>query len=376
MAYTTGSYQYSTNFAKSPYLSCVVFVDAYRDSYSDKSVKVEASLYLGFGTSADSSSYSGSGEYITMQLTGGVTSSAVTVKPSSEVWTCNGESVKLVSTVNVYGKGPTRPNKKVSGTLSNWTSGEKTFTVTIYSSGYGNSTFSVTLAPPTYYTNAKVSMTTKSTTVNPGTDLTIKWSGTDGTNNKITKYVLYYNGSKVYSGTGTSYTVDAPPATKKYEAYVQATAAHNSPKSSTITITTNDYGTPTAMITSGNKTVKPETKITISWAGSNGTSNPISKFQLYYNDTKVYEGTASSYSVSAPPVGSTYKAYVKAVGKYGSKVGTSSSVSIKSEAYAWVAVNGVWKSVQAIYVGVNGEWKMMDPDSPISVGVNESWKGV
>jgi hypothetical protein len=37
-----------------------------------------------------------------------------------------------------------------------------------------------------------------------GANLTATWSGTNGTNNPISSYVLYKNEASIYSGTGNS----------------------------------------------------------------------------------------------------------------------------------------------------------------------------
>lgn len=378
MAYTTSNYTGSNNYSSGPYLSTYAYFSASRASGADAKVTISCSFTLAFGTSADSSSTQGKGYGYDIAFTEGISTGYTTVDSTSTSWKCDGSSVSLGG--GYSGKGPKKNAVSISGSISSWTSGAKYFTVTIYETSSSGRTakgsFRVSLGCPTYYTNASVSMTTKSQTVNPGGTVTFQWSGSNGTNNKISKYTLYYNGTAYDCGTSTSKTLAVPPATKAYSAYVKATATYNSPTSGTITITTNDYGTPTATLSTTTQTLKPDQKLKIQWSGTAGTSNPISSYQLYYNDDKVYDGTDTSFTVDVPPVGSSYSVYVKALGQYGSKVGTSSTITITTAPYLWVGVGGAWKSVQSVYIIVNGVWKDVDPDKPLNLEVGSSWKGV
>lgn len=378
MAYTTSNYTGSSDYSSGPYLSTYAVFTASRASGTATKVTISCSFTLAFGTSANSYSKQGVGYGYDIAFTEGISTGYTTVDSTSTSWECNGSSVSLGG--GYSGKGPKKDAVSISGSISSWTSGAKYFTVTIYetsSSGRtAKGTFRVSLGCPTYYTNASVSMTTKTQTVNPGGTIKFEWSGSNGTNNKISKYTLYYNGTAYDCGTDTSKTLAVPPATKAYSAYVKATATYNNPSSGTITITTNDYGTPTATLSTATQTLKPDQKLKIQWSGTDGTSNPISSYQLYYNGNKVYDGTDTSFTVDVPPVGSSYSVYVKALGQYGSKVGTSSTITITTAPYLWVGVGGAWKSVQSVYIIVNGVWKDVDPDDPLSLEVGTTWKGV
>lgn len=384
MAYTTSNYTGSNDYSSGPYLSTYAYFTASRASGTTKAVTISCSFTLAFGQSANGYSTQGTGYGYDIAFSSGISTGYTVVDSVKSSWDCNNTSVSLGG--GYSGKGPKKSAVTISGSLADWTSGSKNFTVTIYETTGNSSTgsitshtakgsFTVSLGCPTYYTNASVTMSTKSQTVDPGGNITFSWSGTAGTNNAISKYTLYYNGTAYNCGTNTSKTLSVPPANTAYNAYVTATAAYNTPSSSTITITTRDYGTPTASISTSSQTLKPDTTLSISWSGSAGTANPISKYQLYYNGSKVYEGTDTSYTVDAPPVDDSYKVYVNAVGTYGNKVGKSSEITISTAPYMWLMVSGVWKSIQSVYIYSDG-WKDVDASNPLDIGVDNAWKGV
>lgn len=381
MALTTYAYINADNFTSGSYLACAVKITATRASSSSKNVTIKCESHLGFGSYADSTSHEGGTIYADLWYGGSTWASRTAgayATVSTGSWSYSGSWSRLSSDdskLTQYAYTPHKSNT-FSFTVTNWTSGSS---IKLYYDVEGPNSHTiqnVNIACPDYYTNASVSMTTESQTVNPGGTIKLQWSGTNGTNNSISKYYLYYGGTNVYSGTSTSYTVDVPAANSSKKAYVKATATYNTPSSSEITITTRDYGTPTATISTSSQTLKSDQTLTISWSGSAGTSNPISKYQLYYNGSKVYEGTSTSFTVNAPPVDSSYKAYVNAVGTYGNKVGKSSEITITTAPYMWVMVSGVWKSVQSVYICVNGEWKQEDPSNPIGVRIGDAWKEV
>ena len=108
-----------------------------------------------------------------------------------------------------------------------------TYTVSGSSALTGTTSFTVPAKAITY-TNAKVE-DNGTTVIVDGTSATLKWKGTNGTNNSITGYTVQYDSNTVYSGTSTSCTVTLP----KYGSNgftVTATAPYNSPTAQ-ITIT-------------------------------------------------------------------------------------------------------------------------------------------
>lgn len=378
MAYTTSNYTGSSDYSSGPYLSTYAAFTASRASGTDTKVTISCSFTLAFGTSANSYSKQGVGYGYDIAFTEGISTGYTTVDSTSTSWECNGSSVSLGG--GYSGKGPKKDAVSISGSISSWTSGAKYFTVTIYetsSSGRtAKGTFRVSLGCPTYYTNASVSMTTKTQTVNPGGNIKFEWSGSNGTNNKISKYTLYYNGTAYDCGTDTSKTLPVPPATKAYNAYVKATATYTSPTSGTITITTNDYGTPTVVLNTPSQTIKPGETLTISWTGTQGTANPISRYIVYMDEDTIYEGTGTSVTVSAPTSADEYYILVNVYGTYGNKQSSSELVTITVAPYMWVGVDSAWKPVQSIYIIVNGVWKDVDPDDPLDLEIGTDWKGV
>lgn len=382
MGLTTNAYINKDDFTTGSYLACAVRIIASRSSSSSTKVTITCESHLGFGSHSDNTSHEelgvtarcwyGSSSWDSRSVGADATVASYGVdwkRSDGGVWTA------LSSTSGLTQKAYT-PHKHntFSFELSNWTKSS----ITIYYDVIGPNTHtkqSVSISCPDYYTNASVSMTTKTQTVNPGDNITFVWSGSAGTNNSISKYYLYYNGTAYDCSTNTSKTLPAPPANTTYSAYVKAKAAYNEPTSSTINITTRDYGTPTASISTSSQTLKPDTTLSINWSGSAGTANPISKYQLYYNDQKIYEGASTSYEIEAPPVDSSYIVYVNAVGTYGNKIGKSSDITISTAPYMWLMVSGVWKSVQSVYI-YDDEWKEVDASDPLDVGVDNIWKGV
>ncbi len=83
-----------------------------------------------------------------------------------------------------------------------------TYTVSGYSALTGTTTITVPAKPITY-TDATVA---DNGTVNLTDEMTatLKWKGTNGTNNNITGYSVVFNDRTIYTGTGTSTTVSLP----------------------------------------------------------------------------------------------------------------------------------------------------------------------
>lgn len=247
MAYTTNKYLNKDNFTEGSTLACAVKITASRASASSKSVTITCESHLGFGSYADGTSYEGGTIYADCWYggdtwatrTGG---SYATVSTGGWYFTDGGTWSRLTtsdSNLTQYAYTPHKHNT-FSFTISNWTSGAKTFYYLVEGPNV-SPTLSVSLSCPTYYTSPSVSLSTASQSVKPGSSVVISWSGTNGTNNKISGYKLYYGGSNVYSGTAKTYTVTAPTVGASKDAYVTATGAYSNATSSTITITSEPY---------------------------------------------------------------------------------------------------------------------------------------
>lgn len=139
-----------TNYAtKGPYLAGAAKWTASRASNTATSVTVTCQLYLGFGEY----SVVGSGTALLMasNITDGTnTSSTVTINAEGNSWYRSSSSTnqQLVSGISQYAYTPHK-NVTMSITVSNWTSGNKTFTCYINNAGEWTS-HSVTMATPTY----------------------------------------------------------------------------------------------------------------------------------------------------------------------------------------------------------------------------------
>lgn len=382
MAYTTNAYINANNFTEGSYMACAVKITASRASGTSKKVTITCDSYLGFGSYADYRSQEGGTIYADLWY-GGETwatrtgGSYATVSTGDWAYNDGGTWSRLTtsdSNLTQYAYTPHKHNT-FSFTISDWTSSSKYFYYDV-EGPYSHTVQRVSLACPTYYTNATVTMSTQTQTVNPDETIRIQWTATSGTNNAITGYTLYYNGTAYDCKTNKYKDLPVPPANKTYEVYVKASAPHNTPTTSTIKITTRDYGVPTATLSTTSQTLKPDTLLTVNWSGEAGLSNPVSKYQLYYNGTKVYEGMSTSYQIEAPPVDTSYIVYVNAVGTNGGKVGKSEEININTTPYMWVMLYGLWKSVQSVYIYINGEWKNVDASAPIGVAIENQWKSV
>jgi hypothetical protein len=205
------------------------------------------------------------------------------------------------------------------------------------------------------YTACGAPSNLKSNNTNPtiGQTITLSWTaGTEGTNNSITGYELYYstNSGSTYnlisssigaSTTSYSYTVPRTPGEIRFRIRTKGSAGSsyysgynyssnyqtitikqaNPPTAGTVTATLINYGS------NGGKA------FSISWANFAGnTYNPISGYSLYYKSSKTIDDsdfsttmTAISTSIGASTTSYTwsggnwnyyYKFYVKAKGQY------------------------------------------------------------
>ncbi len=199
MAYSTSSaYTGSNEFSSGPYLACLAIVNASRASANSTSVSISGTFYLGFGsTTAYSGSTQGTGYANSATLSGNGVSSSVTVKSSSSTWTCaGGSAVKFNSNYSYTGKKPHLSSSGWSGTVSNWTSGNKSFTITVYENSTSLKTFTVTLACPTYYPTVTISYNSNGGTgTMSNTTYTYASSGTTSLRkNTYTKTGYYFYG--------------------------------------------------------------------------------------------------------------------------------------------------------------------------------------
>ena len=261
MAYSTSSaYTGSNEFSSGPYLACLAIVNASRASANSTSVSISGTFYLGFGsTTAYSGSTQGTGYANSATLSGNGVSSSVTVKSSSSTWTCaGGSAVKFNSNYTYTGKKPHLSSSGWSGTISNWTSGNKSFTITVYENSTSLKTFTVTLACPTYYPTVTISYngngnnSTDSTMSN--TTYTYASSGTTSLRkNTYTKTGYYFYGwhrtqSKATAGereytdeqswnlnnAGPTYTLYASWRPETYTVYYNANGGSGEMEPSTV----------------------------------------------------------------------------------------------------------------------------------------------
>lgn len=368
-----------------PYLSTAILFTASRASETTKDVTITCDAYFGFGGTSDIRYSTISNGVIAWFWTGNSNYDSAqyknhkTVVASGVKWERTSSTWGRITTADAWLTQKGYPDYKsatgFSVTVKNWTSGSKT--VYFQTSGPDtNAVLSATLPCPDYYTAPTAKMDTESQTIDPDSTIRIEWTGTGGTNNPIDYYNFFINGNRQFSTEDDYYDMPAPAANTSVTVKVSAIGANYSYGwSGEITITVRDYGTPTVSISTRDQELKPDSSLLVEWVGTPGLANPIEKYELYYNQIKVYEGTDVSYELEAPPVDSRYNVNVRAVGKNGNKVGQA-DIYLQTKPYVWVVVNGLWKSVQSIYIFTDNEWKNVDASEPMGIKVQTDWKGV
>jgi len=157
-----------------PYLAGAVRLCATRSSATTKSVTVTCKIWLGFGTYANTSSHS----YYKMHVrfwhgstSYGSATNSDTVVISSGSWDCTSSSASRLTTSYTSLTQTAKPKHKsntddLSFTVSNWTSGSKTFYVQLVHDDSGASTTprkSFTLACPDYTSSYTVTVASNNT---------------------------------------------------------------------------------------------------------------------------------------------------------------------------------------------------------------------
>lgn len=177
-----------------------------------------------------------------------------------------------------------------------------------------------------------------------GASLTLTWSGTAGTNNAISKYEVYRNGTKLGETTAQTYTVTAhATAGSSYDFQVKAIGAlSDSSLSASITVYT--YSAPSAPTTVSASDATPDagSSVTLSWSGAeDGEYNAITGYRVFCatsaSGTYTQLGsdvTGTSVSVTAPSaMGSKYYYKVMALGTYSNSSQSSVYATVTAKTY-------------------------------------------
>lgn len=219
-----------------------------------------------------------------------------------------------------------------------------------------------------------------------GTNVTLAWSGAGaGTNNPITGYHIYRDGTYYAATTGTSYSVPAHGTAGNsytYTVYTLGTYA-NSGASTGRTVYT--YGAPTAPTSVSVSDSNPDagTNVTLSWSGAGaGSYNVIAGYQVYratYADgTYTYLGEVSTTSTSGnlqvtshTTMGSAYYYKVYTIGARSNSAISTAYATVTSKVYtACSAPTSVSLSAALANVGasVNLSWSgaVAGTNNPIS----------
>jgi len=178
-----------------------------------------------------------------------------------------------------------------------------------------------------------------------GTAITLSWSGASsgGTNNYITGYEVFRNGSSIGTTTGTSMSVSCPSAGQSYTYTVKTLGSRESSgQSAGRTVYAYTNPTPPNKVSLDTSTVDAGTNAILSWSGaSNGSGNNIQSYNVYrstsvdgpYTLVGSASGTAATVTASST-MGQTYYYKVQAVGQYSSSGLSDAYAELTSRVYS------------------------------------------
>lgn len=188
---------------------------------------------------------------------------------------------------------------------------------------------------------APTSVSAANTNVAPGATVRVSWSGASGgTNNPIASYTVYRsedgnNWTELQSGVANTYLdVTAPTVNGKTYYYAVAAvgtvAGYNSGRSTSTASVKCSFSAPSVSAvkidSSENAVYKTAgASATLSWTGTNGTNNAISKYKIQRNGTDWQETTETSYAITSHATpGQSYYYTVIPVGAHSNGVGVDS----------------------------------------------------
>lgn len=222
-------------------------------------------------------------------------------------------------------------------------------TVSGYSSDQSTqyATLTCSYSAPTKVTSITIGGSS-STYATSGSNVTLAWSGaTAGTNNAITGYVVYQNGTEYKTTTGTSISVPAHATAGSSYTYTVVTKGTHSNSGASSGVTVYTYSAPTAPtdISVSNDTPNADESVTLSWSGAAaGSYNLITGYHIYRSDSAdgsysyltavETAATSSSCSVTAPStMGTSYYYKVYTIGSRSNSTISSAYASVTTKTY-------------------------------------------
>lgn len=216
-------------------------------------------------------------------------------------------------------------------------------TVNGYGSAGGSTSTSVTVTIPArpYYAHGNPSVWSSSNHCEVGGKVTISWSksGTQG-NANFDRFELWQGSTKLYSGSGTSYSVTPSSATGSGGGTATYTlkeihewyGSYPSTQASVSVAVRGPHGNPS--LSASKTTANYGESVNLSWAKSSTQGNAaFARFELWQGNNKLYSGSAVSKSVvpsdATGPKGGTATYVLKEIHEwYGSYPTTQTSKSI------------------------------------------------
>lgn len=218
-------------------------------------------------------------------------------------------------------------------------------------------TYYVTYEKPTAPTNVKINGDNSAYVAQNGT-ATLSWSGGAGaTNNTLSGYKIYCNGS-LYSTQGTNVSsLSIPAKTAGTYLWTVRTAGENSDSSDSEGVYCYSYSNPVAptSVTVEPSTTAPGGEAVLSWSGeSSGVNNPIVSFSIYRAEsasgTKTWQASSTDYSYTVTAPDEDSKAYYYTIVCVGTQSSTYSGHS--AQAVLWAYEGEVFAPTNCVLDGV------------------------
>lgn len=255
---------------------------------------------------------------------------------ASLTWSSTAGTNNAIKSYDVY-QGTTKLGNTTSKSYSVTTPSAGT-SATFYVVPVGTYSDGSKVASPALYgysaPTAPTAVSVGENNVAPGVSVTLSWSGAKAGNyNSITGYRIMRatSATGTYSQVGSdisstetsgsaSVTSHATNGSSYYYKVVTLGARSNSSQSSVYAQLTTTWTNPTVsslkLDGSTADQYRPSgTSLALTWTGTNGTNNAISKYEVYRSGTKLGETTETTYTVSAnATAGGNYAYQVKAIG--------------------------------------------------------------
>lgn len=364
MAYTTKASISGASEWKSPYQNYDITAVATRTNSADKAVTIVVTATVGFSKSNGIVGESYYGYGVEFKATRSSSTKTATINSSGTNWSMTSSSAQRLNSNGSTMTGcPQIKSASITFNQTSWTDGgDRDIDVSLLFNGSARMSGTITLSMPTYSSGSgggdsgggstttiganSVSISLSPTSITKGSSSTLTISSTVGTNNGISGYQIYENGSLLTTITSKTYTLTPTSTSTYYVIAVSTKGSSYNKTSASKTLTVNEitpiisdaYITPTSVSTITGGTVKlyATTNVTTSTGYNNSFSyyinGSLQGYDWYYTDIFVNAGDVI-----------TVKAY-----NGNSEVESTTSKRITVGGYTPVSVNSISISPQII----------------------------